>query len=999
MVTVTNTSIQCGSQRGTRGGGAHRRSKADTHVNRYGRHIGRVGALAVALGIGVAVASTPGVAWADDTGSASSGDTTGTAGATGTSGTSESEGTSTTPGTTTGATGPSAVKGSPTDGAAAAGPGAVDASQSSTSASTDASVRQVPPGMVLATGGADSSSKSSSETPATGDVAAKSTTDDTAAPEPAADSTATEPEVPAAVTAPVGGPRGGSKKRQQLVEHPTGGPGVDANTLTATGNAVLSRPGISQPPRTVLAAVPQAVTALTGTSPLLPQTISVAAQPISAAPEEHTPPRSEVSEMALGLLGGLDPLTTNGSPVDSPLGLALMAVGARPRQFGQAVAEESRSLPVSPTLTSLAIDTIATKESQQTVVGDDSTFGLAAMSTSQTVSEVTSAAPVTTGSSPAGVVVSPDGKRVYVANTGSKTVSVIDNEPASVNYNTVISTVSVGSSPSALAISPDGTRLYVANTGNRTVSVINIDTATNTYQRIDANPSIFSMDIRVGSSPSALALSGTRLYVANRGSNTVSVIDTATNKVIDANPSIFSTGIKVGSSPSALALSGTRLYVANRGSGTVSVINTATNSVTNTITVGSQPSSVAVSPDGTRAYVANTGSGTVSVININAATNTYTLVDTNPSVAGTQSIFVGSSPSSVAVSPDPGGSRLYVALSSDMVAVINTSSNVVSLAQIDAAPESGAHSLALGPDGRVYVTDGADRALRSMSLVDGTVTIGRSDLVLPGSNGYVVQATWYFPNHDDPPVGLIYLQHGLSRTDTNVSALAQQLADRTNSIVVTPAVSSNRFDRYYIWNDPIERAVAALFVGDRSALTASATAAAGHPVTLPQQVVLAGHSAGGNLVAAVAGYLADAGAAGNLKGVILFDSADDGDATTGMAKLTDAAVPVMLIAARGGAMTNRTINAAPAKFVAVMLDGGNHFDAEGASIDSQGMFGPAPKPQNAAAVQTITAAWINDVFTGSDTGIYAPAGTLISVNGATARVLAVRGLNQSATVA
>ena len=115
---------------------------------------------------------------------------------------------------------------------------------------------------------------------------------------------------------------------------------------------------------------------------------------------------------------GLGPLAPNGplTPVDSPLGLALLAVGARPRQFGQPAIEESRSLPVSPTLTSQAIDTVATKESQQTVVGDASMSGLAAMSTSQTVPEVTSAAlmtsaaPVTftaqTGSSPAGVVVS-----------------------------------------------------------------------------------------------------------------------------------------------------------------------------------------------------------------------------------------------------------------------------------------------------------------------------------------------------------------------------------------------------------------------------------------------------------------------------------------------------------------------------------------------------------------------------------------------------------------
>jgi pimeloyl-ACP methyl ester carboxylesterase len=211
-------------------------------------------------------------------------------------------------------------------------------------------------------------------------------------------------------------------------------------------------------------------------------------------------------------------------------------------------------------------------------------------------------------------------------------------------------------------------------------------------------------------------------------------------------------------------------------------------------------------------------------------------------------------------------------------------------------------------------------------------------------------------------------------------------------------------------NDPIERAVAALFVGDRSELTASAAAAAGHPVTLPQQFVLAGHSAGGNLVAAAAGYIADAGAAGNLKGVILFDAAHDGDASTGMAKLSgENAVPVMLIAAppcscnNSGANTNTTINSAPDNFVAVMLAGGSHLDAEGSSTDWLGILGcgPAPTPQNAAAVQTITAAWINDVFTGSQTGIYAPAGTVVAVNGATATVLAVKGqlLSQSATTA
>ena len=457
-----------------------------------------------------------------------------------------------------------------------------------------------------------------------------------------------------------------------------------------------------------------------------------------------------------------------------------------------------------------------------------------------------------------------------------------------------------------------------------------------------------------------MAISGNRLYVANRGSNTVSVIDTTTYRRIDANPSnIFSVDIGVGTSPSAMAISGTRLYVANTGDGTVSVIDTSN----------------------------------------------YKPIDTNPNVAGTQSYFVGSSPSSVAVSPD--GGLAYVATSSDMVAVIDTSSNVVRLVQIDEAAESGAHALALSPDGAVYVTDGADGVLRLMSSLDGaSVTIGRSPLVLPNTFGHTVQATWYFPNHDDPPVGLIYLQHGGLRTDTNVSALAVQLADQTNSIVVTPTVATNPFDFYDIGNDPIERAVARLFAGNRSALTASAAAAAGNRVTLPQQVVLAGHSYGGNLVAAAAGYIADAGGAGNLKGVILFEAVHDGDAKIGMAKLNGAnAVRVMSISAPPcwcntyGVHTYNTINSAPDNFVGIILNGGSHLDAEGASTDSAGILtcGPAANPQNAAAVQTITAAWINDAFTGSHTGIYAPAGTVVSVNGATARVLAIKGLDQSAT--
>jgi YVTN family beta-propeller protein len=51
------------------------------------------------------------------------------------------------------------------------------------------------------------------------------------------------------------------------------------------------------------------------------------------------------------------------------------------------------------------------------------------------------------------------------------------------------------------------------------------------------------------------------------------------------------------------------------------VIDTASNTVVATVTVGSNPNGVAVTPDGRHAYAANSGSNTVSVSVIATATN------------------------------------------------------------------------------------------------------------------------------------------------------------------------------------------------------------------------------------------------------------------------------------------------------------------------------------------------------------------------------------------
>ena len=68
---------------------------------------------------------------------------------------------------------------------------------------------------------------------------------------------------------------------------------------------------------------------------------------------------------------------------------------------------------------------------------------------------------------------------------------------------------------------------------------------------------------------------------------------------------------------------------------------------------------------------------------------------------------------------------------------------------------------------------------------------------MPGAFiGDTVAADWYFPTQADGSVkaqGVIWLQHGFGATNTFYSALATQLAQQTNSIVVSPTLSSIPF--------------------------------------------------------------------------------------------------------------------------------------------------------------------------------------------------------------
>jgi YVTN family beta-propeller protein len=120
--------------------------------------------------------------------------------------------------------------------------------------------------------------------------------------------------------------------------------------------------------------------------------------------------------------------------------------------------------------------------------------------------------------------------------------------------------------------------------------------------------------IPVGTGPGGVAITpdGTRAYVTNLGSHSVSVIDIATNTVVDT--------ISAVNFPARVAIipDGSRAYVTAGFS--VSVIDTATNTVIADITLPGQTFEIAIAPDGSGAYVGTFG--------LNAVIATITVIDT-----------------------------------------------------------------------------------------------------------------------------------------------------------------------------------------------------------------------------------------------------------------------------------------------------------------------------------------------------------------------------------
>jgi len=161
---------------------------------------------------------------------------------------------------------------------------------------------------------------------------------------------------------------------------------------------------------------------------------------------------------------------------------------------------------------------------------------------------------------PAGMTVSADGRRLFVAAQAANALKVVD-----LDTRRVVSSIPVGAKPYQVVVNREEDTAWVSNWGENTVSVVSLKEL-HGFARV-----------KVGDKPNDMVLTreGDRLFVANGNANSVSVIRTGTREVteeIDVGPK---PDAPIGSTPNALALgeAGTRLYVANADNNTVAVVD------------------------------------------------------------------------------------------------------------------------------------------------------------------------------------------------------------------------------------------------------------------------------------------------------------------------------------------------------------------------------------------------------------------------------------------
>jgi DNA-binding beta-propeller fold protein YncE len=253
---------------------------------------------------------------------------------------------------------------------------------------------------------------------------------------------------------------------------------------------------------------------------------------------------------------------------------------------------------------------------------------------------------------PEGIVESPDGKDVYVADFGTDSVTELTRGPGGILAET--GQVEAGMGPIGITLSPDGAFLYVADSisssGAGAVSVYAREPQDGTLALIQEVPA------EANAHDVVVSPDGKNVYVADYGTGNVSEYERHEDGLLTP---LATPPVAAGGNPHGLAISpdGASLYVAdNELHGQVLMFvrdPDGTLSPRAAVPAGEHTENVAVSPDGDSVYATGFESDDISQFGRNAETGALTSI--------AKATPTGANPEGVVVSPD--GANVYVAYS------------------------------------------------------------------------------------------------------------------------------------------------------------------------------------------------------------------------------------------------------------------------------------------------------------------------------------------------
>lgn len=198
---------------------------------------------------------------------------------------------------------------------------------------------------------------------------------------------------------------------------------------------------------------------------------------------------------------------------------------------------------------------------------------------------------------PKGVAAYPQGKLLYVSESSTNHIAVLELPSGRVLLRT-----KVPAGPGRLAVTPSGNLLLVLNATGGLLTLI-----TTSNQRMVAS-------IPIGATPGFMTVSKDSqfAYVASKAAATVSIVDLAKKAVVHK--------LKTGTAPTGVALNGdqTKLFVANAKDNTIWVFDLKTNEKVDEVKLPLDldfPGEISLMPDGEHLLVSSEATDTVGVLN------------------------------------------------------------------------------------------------------------------------------------------------------------------------------------------------------------------------------------------------------------------------------------------------------------------------------------------------------------------------------------------------